>query len=91
MKHSELTQKDLIEWVFKGFITIILGLGMYLVRDFSSTLKNVEQSISGLNVNLARLVERDTGQNQRLDRHEKRLDNLEYAQRNGHRPSNIRR
>lgn len=58
---------DLVEWAFKGIITIALGFAI-------TTLKDMSVSVSSLNVKLAAVLERDVSQSRRLDRHEKRLD-----------------
>jgi len=77
MTKSEPTTANLIEWIFKGFITVLLTISMFLVNSFNRTLENVERSVSGLNVNIATLIEKDNGQTRRLDRHAERLDRLE--------------
>ena len=69
---QEFTAKELIDWGFRAFISVVVGVGIPVFSD-------MVKSIDSLNNNIATLIERDHGQRRAIERHEKKLDSIEKS------------
>jgi len=50
--------KDIVEYIFKGFISIVLTLSIYIFSGFESSIEKIQESVSKLNINFAVFSER---------------------------------
>lgn len=50
--------KDLVEYVFKGFIAVVLSLSIYIFSGFEGSIERIQESVSKLNISFALFSER---------------------------------
>lgn len=68
-----MQNKDIIESLFKGIATILMALCLYILRDFGSSLDNMQKSVNRLNVSFATMSEKMVNNTSRYSIVEKRL------------------
>jgi len=61
---------DFVQWVFYGAIS-------FGVHHIVRSLGALEKSVAALNINVARVIEKTTHHENRLDKHEERLIRVE--------------
>jgi hypothetical protein len=69
--------KDLVEYIFKGFIAIVLSLSIYIFNGFESSIEQVQHSVTSLNLNLALFAERLMTQKENYLQIEERVGRIE--------------
>ena len=69
--------------ILQGVSTICFFFGVFIINGFKGSLEKMQESIGNLNLNLARLLEKDINKDQRLEEHrtlilkaEKEIDTL---------------
>lgn len=62
--------------MLQGLTTIIMTLGLFILKDFKGTIEKVQMSITELNVNITMLIEKDHHNQERIS------SNNEYIRKN---------
>ena len=55
---QNVPNKDFIEYIFKGFIAVVMSLSIYIFSGFESSIDNIQKSVTKLNINFALFSER---------------------------------
>ena len=65
------------DWAFKGIITVLLTLALFILKDFDDSLDKMQQSVNNLNVSFATMAQKLVNQDDINKRLERRLDKIE--------------
>jgi hypothetical protein len=69
--------KDTQEYIFKGFIAVILTLALYILSGFEKSINNLQTSVNTLNISLASYGGKLINQKDGIIRLEKRTERIE--------------
>lgn len=75
-----MTNKDLVEYLFKGFVSVVLFLALIIFNGFDGSMGKMQESINTLNINFAAFSEKLISSGKERARLEKRIERLEEKQ-----------
>ena len=78
-----MTNKDLVEYLFKGFVSVVLFLALIIFNGFNDSIDKMQESINTLNINFASFSEKLISSGKERARLEKRIEKLEDIKRTG--------
>ena len=53
-----MQNKEIFEYLFKGFISVVLVLSMYIFQGFESSINRIQESVVKLNISFATFSEK---------------------------------